>query len=524
MHCRRPAGTPALPDPSRRPGTDAGEQVLLDENALAAGHDYFALGGFAVSPDHALLAYRTDVTGGERYTLRFRDLATGADLADVVDDVYYGLAWADDDAHDLLRPARRRDAPVPGLAPRARHADRRRRARVPGGRRALLRSASAARAAAASSLIDSGVEAHDARCWFVDADAPDGAAARRRAARARASSTTSSTTSTRRARRPASSSLTNADGAENFKLMVAPVATPGPRALDRASSPHRADVRLDDVDAFADHLVLSERADGLEQLRVLGLADADARPRARDARGGVQRVGRRRTPSSTRPTLRYGYTSLVAPPPASTTTSTTRTRDAREAPAGARLRPERVRDRTRLWATAPDGTRVPISIVHRRDLRIDGTAPAAALRLRLVRDLDRPDVLGRRGCQPARPRLRVRDRARARRRRARPAAGTSDGKLEHKRNTFTDFIACAEHLVAEGYTSPDRLVARGGSAGGLLMGAVANLRPDLFRGDRRRGAVRRLPHHDARRDAPAHGHRVGGVGRPGRTTPRSTTT
>ena len=97
-----------------------------------------------------------------------------------------------------------------------------------------------------------------------------------------------------------------------------------------------------------------------------------------------------------------------------------------------------------------------------------------------------------------------------------------DGKLLHKTNTFTDFVACAEHLVAEGWTAPDRLAARGGSAGGLLMGAVANLRPDSVPRRRRRGAVRRLPHHDARRDAAAHGHRVGGVGQPGAATPSST--
>src|SRR5918996_4236670 len=96
IHCRRPAGTPGLPDPFAEPGTPPGEEMLLDENVLADGHDYFALGGFSVSPDHGRLAYSTDVTGGERYALRFRELSTGDDLPDVVPDVYYGLAWAND--------------------------------------------------------------------------------------------------------------------------------------------------------------------------------------------------------------------------------------------------------------------------------------------------------------------------------------------------------------------------------------------------------------------------------------------
>ena len=133
----------------------------------------------------------------------------------------------------------------------------------------------------------------------------------------------------------------------------------------------------------------------------------------------------------------------------------------------------------RLWATAPDGTRVPISLVHRRGLPRRRHGAAAALRLRLLRGLDRPDVLDD-------PRAASSTAASSSRSRTSAAAASwvgswyEDGKLDRKRNTFTDFIACAEHLVAEGYTSPDRLVARGGSAGGLLMGAVANLRPDLF--------------------------------------------
>src|SRR5262245_32620190 len=97
IHCRRPAGTHGLPDPFAAPGAPPGEEVLLDQNVLAEGHDYFALGGFAVSPDHSRLAYSVDITGGERYELRFRDLTTGHDLPDVIPDVYYGLAWANDD-------------------------------------------------------------------------------------------------------------------------------------------------------------------------------------------------------------------------------------------------------------------------------------------------------------------------------------------------------------------------------------------------------------------------------------------
>ena len=168
----------------------------------------------------------------------------------------------------------------------------------------------------------------------------------------------------------------------------------------------------------------------------------------------------------------------------------------------------------RLWATAPDGARVPISYVHRADVARDGSAPCllygygsyetcidpcfSTLRLSL---LDRGFVFAiahvRGGGEMGRP-------------------WYDDGKLLHKRNTFTDFIACAEHLVAEGFTAPDRLVARGASAGGLLMGADHQPAARPVRGGRRRGALRRLPHHDPRRHAAAHRHRVGGVGQPRR--------
>ena len=96
VHCRRPAGSPELPDPFAAPGATPGEEVVLDENALAEGHDYLAVGDLAISPDGRVAAYTVDTTGGERSTLRFRDLATGIDLPDVVPDTYYGLAWAND--------------------------------------------------------------------------------------------------------------------------------------------------------------------------------------------------------------------------------------------------------------------------------------------------------------------------------------------------------------------------------------------------------------------------------------------
>ncbi len=270
--------------------------------------------------------------------------------------------------------------------------------------------------------------------------------------------------------------VTNADDAEDFKVMVTDVATPG-RADWTDVIEHRAGVRIHDVDAFADYLVVSARVEGLEQLLVRSLRDASDHVIAMPDPVYAVWAGENLNFETT--TLRYGYTSLVMP--SSAFDYDLRTREStlvKQTPVLGGYDPAEYTS-ARLWATAADGTRVPMSVVHRTDTPLDGTAPAllygygsyeipidpsfSSVRLSL---LDRGFVFAiahiRGGGELGR-------------------RWYDDGKLMHKRNTFTDFIACAEHLVASGYTSPERLGARGGSAGGLLMGAVAELRPDLFR-------------------------------------------
>jgi oligopeptidase B len=271
--------------------------------------------------------------------------------------------------------------------------------------------------------------------------------------------------------------VTNATGAApNFKLVAAPAVDPE-RQYWTDLVPHRDDVRLDGVSAFGEHLVLSERANGLERLRVMSMEDGDLHEIAFPDPVYTSGVGPNEEYDTT--TLRYRYTSLVAP-----VTDVDYDMDARHQtvvkrqPVLGGYDPDAYTS-ARLWVTAPDGVQVPISLVHRRDVALDGGAPALlyaygsyeastdpvfrASRLSL---LDRGFVFAiahvRGGGELGR-------------------GWYEDGRLQHKRNTFTDFIASAEHLVAQGYTSPARLAARGASAGGLLMGAIANMRPDLFR-------------------------------------------
>jgi oligopeptidase B len=473
VHCRRAAGTASLPDPLAAPGTAPGEMVVLDENALAGDRDYFAVGDLVLNPDQTLAAYSTDVNGGERYALRFRHLAGAADPDDVVTDVYYGLAWANDGAtvfytrpDDAMRPwqvwRHRIGTAADDDALVFQEDDDRFYVSV-----ARTRSGRYVEITTASKVTS--------EVWLVDADTPTAAPVvvepRRQGHEYHVEHHAG----------PAGDRLyvlSNDGGAENFALLVTPASTPG-REHWQTVLDHRDDVRIEDVDAFADFLVVSERADAVERLRVLALADdgsiADDHELAMPEPVYSAWLGS--NPEYDATTLRYQYTSLVTPTSAYDYVPATRTATLVKRQPVPGYEPEHYESR-REWAIADDGTRVPISIVFRRDTRGDGPSPMllygygsyevsidptfSASRVSL---LDRGVVFAI---------AHVRGGGELGRR------WYDDGKLLHKTNTFTDFVACAEHLVREGWTSPDQLAARGGSAGGLLMGAVANLRPDLF--------------------------------------------
>jgi oligopeptidase B len=270
--------------------------------------------------------------------------------------------------------------------------------------------------------------------------------------------------------------VTNQGGrAPNFELVTVPCADPVLRHWTPLI-PHRDDVKLDSVDAFAGYFVLSERAKGLERLRVVHAESGDVHEI--EMPDPVSSVWVGPNPEFDTSTLRYGYTSLVAPvTDVDYDMATRRAEVVKTQPVLGGYDPAEYVS-ARLWATATDGTRVPMSLVRRRDTPIDGSAPALlygygsyeistepSFRASRLSLLDRGFVFAiahiRGGGEMGR-------------------AWYEAGRLEHKANTFTDFVACAEHLISTGHTSPERLAARGGSAGGLLMGAVANLRPDLF--------------------------------------------
>jgi oligopeptidase B len=471
VHCRRRTGSPTPPNPAAAPGSTPGEEIVLDENALAADAEYFVLRGLALSPAQEQIAYAVDVTGGELASLRFRELATGLDLVDEIDGVYYGLAWANDERtvfyvrpDDAIRPYQvwRHVLGSPASDDVLVYQEDDERFAVGLGRTRtgrFLVIGSESKTTSESHLIDAddataplrlvapreqGVEYH------VEHHRDDDHGDRLYI-------------------------VTNADGAENFTLMSSSLDATS-RADWEEVMPHREGVRLQDVDAFADHLVLSERAEGLEQLRVLSLTDGTQRLVAMPDDVYSAWVGG--NPEFDTTTLRYGYTSLVVPVSDVDEDLTSGERVVVKSQPVHGYDPGEF-ETHRLWAVAADETRIPISIVHHRDLTRDGRAPlllygygSYEVSIDPIFSTSRVSLLER-GVVYAIAHVRGGGEL------GRP--GYDDGKLDHKKHTFTDFVACAEHLIAEGYTSANRMVARGASAGGLLMGAVANLRPDLFR-------------------------------------------
>jgi oligopeptidase B len=473
VHCRRPADAPGLPDPSAAPGVADGEEVVLDENALAVGHDYFAVGDFAISPRHRVLAYTVDTDGGERHELRFRDITAGVDLDEVVDDVYYGLAFANDDRTVLyVRPD---EAVRPFQV--WRHT-----IGTPASDDVLVYQeddehyfVSVERARSGRVLVVTSASKITTEVRLLDTDDPT---AEPVVVEPR---TEGHEYHVEHHHGPAGDRLfvlSNSAG-ENFGLFVTPRATP---ARDHWTPvlAAREHTRLEDVDAFADRVVVSERADAHQQLRVLDLgadgAVVDDHVIAPPDPVGSMWLGA--NPDWSPVALRYGYTSLVVPTSAFDYDPTTRVATLVKQQPVPGYDPTRY-ETERRWATAPDGTQVPISLVWRRDTARDGDAPLllygyGSYEVSIDPTFSRSRVsLLDRGVVYAIAHVRGGGELGRR--------WYEEGKLLAKPNTFTDFVACAQHLVDVGITSPAHLVARGGSAGGLLMGATANLAPELFR-------------------------------------------
>lgn len=458
----------------KRGSLDAPEEVMLDANALAEGEKYFRLGNFSISPDHRLLAYSTDVEGDEAHTIFVKDLSTGDLLPDRITNTYYSLEWANDNRtffYTVLDAARR---PYRVL-----------RHQLGLSSDELVYEETDARftlgvgkTRSRRFLVLHLGSALTSEVRFMEADQP--------LAQFRVMLPRQHDVEYDASHHGDFFYIRTNEGAKNFRLMRTPVSNPSRENWEEVI-PARPAVTIEGIDSFEDYLIVYERERGLEKICV------------RDGNGAlshyidfpepVYTVGASGNPEYRTKTLRFVYTSLVTPASVFDYDLEARTRDLKkqyEVKGGydaSKYRSERI------FAKAPDGVEVPISLVYRGDFQKNGRGPMLLYAYGSYGHSIDPGFSS--------DRLSLLDRGFAFAI-AHPRGGAElgeewhdQGKLLAKKNTFTDFIACAEHLIANCYASPKSLAIMGGSAGGLLVGAVLNMRPELFG-----AAVAKVPYVD----------------------------
>jgi oligopeptidase B len=467
VHCRR------------RDAEGSPEELLLELNVLAEGHSFLSLGSFAVSDDNQLLAYSLDTTGFQQFTLHIKDLRTGETLPERVERIT-SVAWSSDNQtffytieHETTKRSYRLYRHVLGSTDPDtllyEEADERFRidvTRTRSGAFLLLTAASHTTSEVRFLPADQPLSEfrlmafrEDTHEYYADHHpGPEGG--------------------------PPGGIFyvrTNSAG-RTFRLMTVGTGDPR-RKFWRDFIPNRPDVMLAAAEVFQSHVVLFEREGGLPYLRVVDLAHA-----APDALAASHRIEFTEpaynaslvaNPEFITYHVRFQYESFITPRSVFDYDLGTRERILRKQQPVLGGYDATQYTSERLHATAPDGTRIPISIVYRRDTPRDASAPLllygygsygismpvgfSSNRLSL---LDRGVIFAiahiRGGGELGKP-------------------WHDAGRMRNKRNTFSDFIAAAEHLIAQRYSSPERLIIEGGSAGGLLMGAVTNMRPDLFR-------------------------------------------
>lgn len=456
----------------RRAGDmDASEEVLLDVNALAEGHAFCKIGAFTVSPDHARLAYAYDVSGAEIFTVVVKDLRTGELLTDRIEGVYYGLEWSNDSAflfYTTLDAAHRPDSVWRHRLGASQSTDVRLLYETDERFFVSLYKTRSKCFIVVHLHSNTTDEAH-----VIDTDDP-GRALRVIEPRRQGHEYSID-------HRGDWFFIHTNDQAEDFRVMVAPVAAPE-MVNWRELLPESAGVLIDRIDLFRDHLVVLEWMGGVKQVRVARLAPEQ--PEIVDSHvvafaEETYAVSVDENPTFDTTTVRLSFSSLKTPPTIYAYAMDERTLQVLKQDEIADYDPADYETR-RVWATAPDGIQVPISLICRKGVELDSNHPCLlygygsyganmepSFRANRLSLIERGFVFAiahiRGGSEMGR-------------------AWYRNGKLLNKMNTFTDFIAAAEQLIADGYTRPDRLTIMGRSAGGLLMGVVANLRPDLFAG------------------------------------------
>lgn len=450
----------------RTPREGGAETVLLDCNR-EAGDGYFGFGGASHSPCHGLLAWSADANGSEFYQIRIRDLSRSLDLDDRLDNTAGGVVWAADSKSlfyvvqdENHRPFRvmRHHRGTPQEADDIVYEEKDKGFFTSIGRSLDGRF-----------LVISAGDHQTSEVWLV----PTGDKAPPRLVAERVPGREYDVC----IHQDSLFILTNAEGAEDFKIVTAPLDAPGPENW-RDVVPHRAGILVVGFFTIRDHLIRLEQENGLPRIIIRQLADGGERPIDFDEKAYSLGVGAGYEFDTN--TIRFTYSSPTTPSRIYDydLSSGQRTlRKEQEIPSG--------HDRTayvtdRIFVAAPDGEEVPVTLLRHRSTPLDGTAPCllygyGAYGMSMPASFSISTLsLVQRGFVYAI--------AHVRGGKEKGYGWYRDGRGRNKTNTFTDFLAVAEHLGREGLVARDRIIAQGGSAGGMLMGAVANMRPDLFAG------------------------------------------
>jgi len=444
------------------------EEILVNGPALAEGHDYWALGGLDVSEDNTILVYSEDVVSRRIYTASFRNIQTGEMLSDKIEGIAGCPVWANDNKtlfYVKKDPTTLREFQI------WRHT-----LGTPQSNDVVVFeekdeefSCSVYKTKSKKYMVVASSQTLSSEYRVLSADAPVGDF---------------------RVIQPRERNLeygidhfgdrfyitTNLD-AKNFRLMSCPENATTKENWQEVIA-HRTDVLLEGIEIFKDYLVVEERKNGLTQLRVIRWADKSEY--YVDFQDPTYAAGVGANPDFETETLRYGYSSMTTPASTYDFNMTSKDRKLMKQQEVVGGHDPSLYNSERLYAKATDGTLVPISLVYKKGTPLDGSAPTllyaygsygatidagfSSARLSLLNRGFVYAIAHIRGGQEM------------------GRHWYEDGKLLKKKNTFTDFIDCAEHLIANNYTSKEKLFAMGGSAGGLLMGAICNMRPDLWRG------------------------------------------
>ncbi len=444
---------------------DAKEEVLLDENELAKGRKYFRIGTLNVSRDHKLLAYSTDTNGAETYLLRIKSLETGALLPDEIKNCSGSFAWANDNKtffYDQLDDARRPYKALKHVLGTS--VDQDPTVYEEKDARFFLEISKSRN----EKLIFVSVESElSSEVRFLDADRPDGELT---------------------LIRPRENDLlyevenhgdrffivTN-ENAKNFKIIETPVASPGKEHW-KDFIPYDPEVKIDGVDAFENYLAISERLKGLPAIRIYDLKSGESHEIHFD--GPAYDVSLGGNSIFDTDVVRINYSSFITPDSVIDYDMASRQKELRKEKTvlGGYKKSDYGAERT--FAKVEDGVEIPISLVYKKGFKKDGTAPLLLYGYGAYGECSDADFdpntisLLDRGFVCAIAHIRGGEEL--------GRTWYEDGKLLKKKNTFSDFICCAQYLIDQRYAAPKRVAIMGGSAGGLLMGAVMNMRPDLF--------------------------------------------